>query len=142
MRAMVIYFKDEKALNHLLKHGVVYTIRKHKRKRTGKDWLAKDRKSGKIANVIVEYVGKLEIVYLGDNKWRGGIVFPNGKKYVYDDYLDEKYVQHSGFKTLNAWIRALMRLNGIRTWRKMTIDWHLYKVTLVKKLEERDRRGS
>jgi len=133
---MVIYFKDEKALNHLLKHGVVYTIRKHKRKRVGKDWLAKSRRSGKIADVNVEYVGKLEIVYLGNNRWRGGIVFPDGKKYVYDDFLDEKYVQHSGFKTLNAWIRALMRLSDIRTWRKMTIDWHLYKVTLIKEREE------
>ena len=138
---MVIYFKDEKALNHLFKHGVVYTIRKHKRKRVGKDWLAKSRRSGKIADVNVEYVGKLEIVYLGNNKWRGGIVFPDeGPKYLYDDYLDEKYVQHSGFKTLNAWIRALMRLNGIRTWRKMTIDWHLYKVTLIKERESRDKR--
>lgn len=130
---MVIYFKDEKALKHLLEHGVVYTIRKHKRKRTGKDWLAKGRKSGKIADVIVEYVGEVDIVYLGNNKWKGGIVFPNGMKYLYDDYL-ENYVEHSGFKTLNAWIRALMRLNGISTWRKMTIDWHLYKVTLLKEV--------
>lgn len=127
---MVMYFKSEKALKHLLEHGIVYTIRKEKRKRTGKDWIKKSRRGKKIADVIVEYVGRVEILYRGDNKWFGGIVFPGDGKYLYDDSL-ENYVEHSGFKTLNAWIRELMRLNGIRTWRKMTIDWHLYKVTLV-----------
>ena len=126
----MIYFKDERALRHLLEHGIVYTIRKHKRKRMGKDWLARDRKSGKIADVIVEYVGKVEILYMKYDKWVGGVVFPDGKKYVYDDYL-ESYVEHSGFKDVRQWIRVLMKINGIRTWKKMTIDWHLYKVTLL-----------
>nr|QFN51303.1 hypothetical protein [Pyrococcus abyssi] len=123
-------------MKHLLKHGVVYTIRKEKRKRVGKDWITTGRGNKKIADVNVEYVGMVEILYKGFGNWFGGVVFPDNKpKFMYDATLED-YVKHSGFNTVNAWIRELMRLNGIKTWKKMPIEWHLYKVTLVKKAEE------
>jgi len=56
-----MYFKSGKALNHLLKHGFVYTLREERRKKLGNDWIKTSRKGEKVADVFVEEIGLIHL---------------------------------------------------------------------------------
>ena len=100
---MVIYFKSRKALKHLLIHGFVYTLRSSYRKRYCR-WIEDkqyykcvvesvktSRYSKSVAKAVVYMIGLVNI----NNR----------------DEL-EKYVNHSGFSSVDEWINEYKRLNG------------------------------
>jgi hypothetical protein len=99
---MVVIFQGGKALNHLLRHGVVFTFKVHRRK-TGRDWITDRRGGRKIADVIVEEEGEFAPSNLG------------------------LYVEYSGFSTLGEWIEEICRLN-----KRLPEKGWLYRVTLVR----------
>lgn len=118
---MVIYFKSMKALNHLLKHGIVYTLRHRFRKRICKwndfrrvfecpvELVKTSRKSKPIAKAVVYFVSMVNINYKKDL---------------------EKYVEHSGFESVDEWINEYVRLNGNH------LIAVLYKVKLVERVDK------
>ena len=98
---MVIYFKSEKALRYLLKNGLVYTLREQRRKKTGKDWVATYKGSGKIANVYIKEIAFVNMVKDGPYDDVSVITW---------DELDA-YVQHSGFDSLEEWVTEYWKLS-------------------------------
>ena len=119
---MVMYFKSRKALNHLLKHGVVYTLRSEKRSRVGNDWVKTSRRSEKVSDVFVEEIGliKLETVASKFSMTARVIEYTNLSQL-------EPYVEHSGFGSVEEWVEEYWKLTG---WRA-PYAW-LYKVTLLR----------
>jgi len=109
-----ITFKNRKALNYLLKHGFVYTLRRINRK-TGVVTL-KDGNYRDLGLVMVEYIGLVRKV--------------NGKYIVFrldgETELLENYVAGSGFNSVDEWLKAFESLTG------KTEPKRLYKVTLLR----------
>jgi len=117
---MVIYFKSEKALEHLLRTGQVYTLRAERR-RTGRDWIKTSRNGKKVADVVIEEVKRVEFKTMEEKfSMMKGVL----------DYTDvseiEPYVQHSGFSSAREWLEEYWKLAG---WRA-PYAW-LYRVILV-----------
>jgi hypothetical protein len=103
---MPIWFNVEKARNFLLEHGLVYTLRPHRRKREGTDMLCFNG-FGKKGIVDVTYVGSF------------------GDEGQFDEELLDDVVPYSGFDTLKDWLDAAFTLSG-------TSGCHyLYRVKLL-----------
>ena len=83
---MVMIFSDPLARAQLLNVGLVYTYRKKRRKKVGKDWANEKYGTSKICDIFIEEVGKMKV---GDLR---------------------TYVDHSGFKRLSDWYGAIVRL--------------------------------
>ena len=105
MRKTVIYFKSKRALEHLLKHGEVYTIRP-KERTEGFAVVKTSRKSQRLAVVDVKYVGKVSAGTL-------------------DNFVDK-----SGFRSVREWLEEVRRLNGGKLPERM----FLYCVKLLERL--------
>jgi len=101
---LVIYFKNRKARNHLLKRGVVYTLRSYLR-RTGRDWMTNKRGNKRVCNVEVSLI-----------------------RVVSKDSLEElrEYVPLSGFSSLEEWIRSFLEL-----YNTLPDTLYLYRVVKV-----------
>lgn len=84
---MVIIFKSEKALNHLLNKGRVYTFRL-KRRKVGRDWVTDRRGGCKICDVVVTPLATVTDV----------------KELI-------PYVDGSGFDHIWDWVYEIKRLN-------------------------------
>jgi hypothetical protein len=97
-----VIFQSRKALDHLLRHGAIFTFRVCKIK-TGKDWVTDRRGGRKIADVVVEEEGEFAPSNLG------------------------LYVEYSGFRALGEWTEEICRLN-----KRLPEKGWLYKVTLVR----------
>jgi len=98
----VLIFKSEKALNFLMEHGYIYTIRT--KKRAGEVWITDRRGGKKIADGFIVYVGEVNQL-LPDNDWwvtQGACALEKL----------EKFVQHSGFDSIEEWINAVKELHG------------------------------
>ena len=103
---MVMSFSVRQVRNFLFSNGFVYTLRTRKRKRVGKDWIRKRKRSKlKIADVYIELVKQIK----------------NGREL-------EPYAEHSGFATVQEWITS--EIHKLHSKRK-TITGYLYKVTLL-----------
>lgn len=102
-----ITFKNEKALNYLLNHGFVYTLRRINRK-TGVVTL-KDGNYRDLGLVMVEYIGLVRKV--------------NEKHVVFrlDGKVEplENYVSGSGFSTVDEWLKAFESLTGKNRTKKI-----------------------
>lgn len=118
---MVMYFKNEAAMNFLLKNGIVYTLRRHLRKknrnsRTTKDWITSFRGHRKVADVLVTLVGHVDLEL----------------QKVCSVYSEpeplENYVKMSGFATVKDWINAYRAYAG-----KNVKNAYLYKVVVMKR---------
>ena len=95
---MVIIFQSERALKHLLQHGLVYTVRLRRRKRVEcLDWVTDRRGGRKIADVYVCLVGGC-----------GGTV----EAWKHNLWA---WVDRSGFKTVDEWVDEILRLNRGKT---------------------------
>ena len=80
---MVISFFLENVREHLLKNGVVYTLRSKPHKE-GRDWANSGRGTKKIADVIIT---EIPMEYLGP------------------------YLEHSGFERTGQWGNAYCKIN-------------------------------
>jgi hypothetical protein len=99
---MVISFQLENVRNHLLEHGMVYTM-PSKPHKEGKDWANSGRTTKKIADVKITEIYPSKDEYLGD------------------------YLKDSGFKTINEWIEAYLKLNN----DFMLYNMRLFKIELI-----------
>jgi|Deesub1362B_J571_1020462.scaffolds.fasta_scaffold05294_6 hypothetical protein len=122
---MVMYFKSETVLDFLLRNGKVYTLRKHKRKKTGKDWITLGKLGPedplpplreKIADVIIKEIGLVDLATCK--------VFSLGKEKT---LTLQQFVNESSFYNVDSWIEAYRFFAG----KKTTQAW-LYEVTLLK----------
>jgi hypothetical protein len=105
---MVIQFREDRARNHLLEKGVVYTYRTHKRERVGRDWVCVGRGGKKVADVSIELVREVEGTLFGALK---------------------PYARQSGYGRVADWVTAIVRMHGLKNaWER----GYLYKVELVK----------
>ena len=104
---MVTMFKNQTALNFLLKHGHVYTCRIHRHK-LGKDWVNDGRTRPKIADVDITFVK--DVTQLEDLK---------------------PYVSKSGFRDLIEWNNAIGELNPRFAFGEVK-NGYLYKVSIRK----------
>jgi len=103
---VVIYFKSERALRYLLSRGFVYTLRGFRKGCVGRVVSVKTSRGSKaVAKAIIHYVKDVDIN---------------------DIEALKEYVKHSGFESVNEWVREYRRLNGNR------VKAYLYKVELVK----------
>lgn len=102
---VVISFSVKRVRDFLFSNGFVYTFRTRKRKRVGKDWMRKRKRSKlKMADVYIEFVKQVK----------------SGKEL-------EPYVQNSGFATLQEWNTGIRKLH-----KKLgTPNGWLYKVTIL-----------
>ena len=80
---MVMIFDNKKARKFLVEHGYVYTLRRVRRKREGKDWCNYFRTDTKKHNIFVVYEG-----YIDTNEWLS------------------LYVGESGFDSVEEWRKA------------------------------------
>ncbi len=85
---MVIIFKSEKALSHLMKYGYVFTFRVNKRKKNGYDWLAKKRRGKSIGYVTVKEIAEVSTSRLS------------------------YFLPDSGFDSVKEWLDEIRALNG------------------------------
>jgi len=85
---MVILFQSKPVLEHLLKHGIVYTFRTRLRKKTGKDWCTDKRGGKKLYDVEIYYMKPAD----GDKDL-------------------ESYISDSGFNSINEWKNEIKKLN-------------------------------
>jgi len=113
-----IVFQHEKPFQYLLKHGFVYTLRATKR-REGVVELRRSRSERPLGLVSVSFVGLVERV---NDKYV--VIHPTKtQKWI----PLESFVKHSGFDTLEEWLKAYVKLNGY-----VMFPPRLYKVELVK----------
>ena len=96
---MVISFSLEKPRKQLLEKGYVYTVRKKRRKRTGRTWWNKGRLQPKEGDVDVSEMGEVQ------------------------RYDLKGYVEGSGFNTMKEWCEAIADVNnwpelkpGVKLW--------------------------
>ena len=131
---MVTIFACKQVLNYLLKHGFVITFRDHMLKDNdgvdiiadskGLSWITNRRSGKKIADV--------EIMWWND--------YHNVGLSIEGDGLDwkkvlEQYVEDSGFKTVEDWIKVIKQFNK----GKIPVRGYLYRVEVLKLyLEEKD----
>lgn len=130
---MVMYFKNETVLNFLLENGVVYTLRKHLRKkgqdgRTVVDWITPFRGCKKVATALVMWIGVVDL--------------ESQKVFTVEDPEPiplENYVDKSGFGCVEDWINTYRAFAG-----KKSKSAYLYKVVVMKihSLVSPARRGS
>ena len=101
---MVIIFSSEKARNHLLVNGFVYTARLKKRKQIGRDWMTDRRTGNKIKDVFTTYMGEKTLSNL------------------------PPFASDSGFEKVLPWWDEIQRLAG----RPLSVvePLHLYRVEL------------
>ena len=86
---MVISFNAKRVRDFLFSNGFIYTFRTRKRKRVGKDWMRKRKRSKlKMADVYIEFVKKVKC----------------GKDL-------EQYLPNSGFATLEEWNTEIKKLH-------------------------------
>jgi len=104
---MVMIFSDPLARAQLLNVGLVYTFRKKRRKRIGKDWATDRYRGSKLCDIFIEELGKKKVNDL------------------------RPYVDHSGFERLSDWYGAIVRLNN--GWNMSEDRGWFYR---VRKLEE------
>ena len=98
---MVMIFSDPRARAQLLGEGLVYTFRKNRRKKVGKNWANGGYRNHKICDIFIEELGEKKVNEL------------------------EPYVDHSGFDSLPHWYGAIVELNG--GWDIKKTGW-LYRV--------------
>ena len=105
---MVISFSSEKARNHLLDKGYVYTFRLNNRTMLGKDWANTGRGTKKFTDVTVIEIGSKSV----DELW--------------------PWAKESGFVSMKGWVNEMTVLNWRLGGTKITYETHgwLYKVTL------------
>lgn len=111
---MAIVFKSDKAFNYLITNGYVYTLRKYIR--TGIKTLKRHRHGKAVGKVSVEYVGTVDVsegMYVVNIR---GATVPL-----------ERFVKHSGFDSLEEWIKEFKRLC-----RSAVLGARLYRVTLLR----------
>ena len=118
---MVMYFKNETVLSFLLENGIVYTLRRHLRKkgqdgRTVVDWITSCRGCKKVATALVTWIG---LVDLESRK----VFTPND---INPKPLED-FVKFSGFGCVEDWINAYRAFTG-----KKPKTAYLYKVVLMK----------
>jgi len=101
---MVMIFKSKKALNFLLTHGEVYTLRP-KRRKEGRDWITDRRGGKKIANVEVELVAFIDLEKNYAETYRYINTIFNCAK----DLLGN-YVEKSGFQSVGEWLSEGRRI--------------------------------
>lgn len=95
---MVISFSHPKVRKQLITKGIVYTVRKKKRKQTGRTWWNKGRTLPKEGDVDVSYIGEVQ-----PHDLRG-------------------YVGDSGFNTTQEWydvIASLFKVSKLKPDTKM-----------------------
>ena len=110
---MVMIFSDPLARAQLLNVGLVYTYRKKRRKKVGKDWANKEYGTSKICDIFIEEVGKMKVRDL------------------------RTYVDHSGFNRLSDWYGAIVQLNN--GWNiGEDIGW-LYRVRKTSQTAEEEK---
>ncbi len=98
-----ITFSSEKAKNQLLTHGIVYTIRK-KRKKNGYYAVVTDIHQKRVIGVV--YLEFVEVITKPQQM--------------------EKYVKESGFDSVTEWLEELRKF-------KCRLPAFLYKATLIKR---------
>ena len=103
----VIYFKCQKAFSYLLNNGEVYTIRT-KQRRTGLAWVKHNKR--KVADVWVEYVSEIT-----------------------DPVELERFVDKSGFGSVEEWLAEVRKLNRGRLPDRL----FLYHVCCIEEAEKR-----
>ena len=112
-----IVFKSDKAFNHLVKHGYVYTLRRYAK--VGYKCLKRDRYGKSVGLVKVEYIGtvvKLDTYFVNVNNK----LIPL-----------EQFAKHSGFNSLVEWLSEFRRLTGVFN----PVNAKLLKVSLVRLFE-------
>ena len=113
-----IVFQYDKPFQYLLKHGFVYTLRAAKR-REGVVELRRSKSGRALGLVSVAFIGLVERI---DNKY---VVINPAKPQEWVPL--ESFVKHSGFDSLQEWLKAYVKLNGY-----VMFPPRLYKVQLVK----------
>ncbi len=103
---LVISFSVKQVREFLLKTGMVYTWRKNKRKKTGKDWANSGRGTKKIADVFITEIGFRKPLYL------------------------RPFVDRSSFSDIDIWQNAIVSLNEKVS---ITSNGWLYKVEVINK---------
>ena len=101
---MVMSFNSERAREYLLQNGEIYTFRKNRRRRIGKDWANENRGGKAFADIFIQEIGEMNI------------------------YKDLRpFFKHSGFSTVTEWVQEIKNLNNGHDLSK---GW-LYKVKLL-----------
>ena len=116
------------ALEYLLEHGIVYVLKTTKRR----EGIAKLKTSKNGETIGIVYILLEGLVERMDGEY---VVFhpSNPKKYM----PLEKFVKHSGFSTLEEWLKAYAKGNGY-----VMAPPRLYKVQLVKIEKRKERKNS
>lgn len=99
---MVIMFKNERVREFLRRKRVVYTLRP-KRRKEGKDWANSGWGTKKFAEVEITFIKKITKENVSEL---------------------EKYVDYSGFKSVEEWLEEARKLNG-------DFPYYLYKVRAI-----------
>lgn len=107
-----IIFSSKKAFDFLVSNGEVYTLRK--KRRDGKAWLTNRRGGRKVADVVVEEVGR--VVFRGREPY---VMAESGEVHL------SHFTPKSGFGSTDEWLRELRRLHG-----KVPENLFLYRVVL------------
>lgn len=113
----IIFFNVPEARSHLLKHGLVFTLRK--KRSTGKTTAVVGSLYNhiSIARVLVELVAPIPAV---DESYPFGQVVKNLSPYI----------SQSGFSDLKSWFER-----AVKHYKK-PVSLYLFKVTLLEKLKE------
>ncbi len=101
---MVIIFSSEKARAHLLVKGLVYSVRRKKRKQVGRDWMTDKYRGRKIKDVFTTYMGEKTLSDL------------------------PPFASDSGFEKVLPWWDEIQRL--ARRTLSVVKPLHLYRVQL------------
>lgn len=101
---MVIIFSSEEARAYLLVRGFVYSVRRKKRKKVGRDWMTDKYRGRKIKDVFTTYMGEKTLSDL------------------------PPFASDSGFEKVLPWWDEIQRLAG----RPLSVvkALHLYRVDL------------
>jgi hypothetical protein len=102
-QSLVILFPNLKARHQLIDKGYVYTYRKNKRKKIGKDWACEGCGKPKLCDVYVHHLGGINTM---------GDIYP--------------YIKGSGFRNIHEWLDAIAQLN-----KKPLFPGHLYAVSVI-----------
>ena len=113
-----ILFTLKEPIEHLFKHGFVYTVRKNRIKE-GIKRICYKHKTNTIAIGRVKYVGIVRFLFR--------YVEVDGKLYDIDEYT-----RYSGFRTAIDWINACKRIYP----KSFRYSMPLYKVELIKKIHD------
>ena len=92
----IIWFNHPRALDYLIRHGEVYTLRAHKKSCPSGHVIIKSR-YGLRARGLIRFVGVVDLRDPTQVSQLGA------------------FVAKSGFKTVDEWVRAFRELNGDAT---------------------------